>query len=211
MRLLAAGLALALTSVGVSACAGVGSTDGSAADGSVVAVGATTADREITLTRWDGTRQWRRGTAGGTTVVAGRLTFDSPVARATAGGRSYDVARWTSPWVAPGYDYTELVASWSALTPKDSWIQIQVRGRSGAKRTTWDTIGRWAAGDQHLQRSTMSGQSDDGTSVAVDTWRTPGLNWSVCGGLVLLLTTSISELKPAEPDASRPLRQAGVR
>ena len=36
-------------------------------------------------------------------------------------------------------------------------------------------LGRWASGDQHLQRATVSGQSDDGTSVAVDTWRTGGL------------------------------------
>jgi hypothetical protein len=170
MRLLAAGIATVLVLAGLSACS-----DAEGGDGSAVAVAATTADRQITLTRWDNSRQWRHGTSAGTTVADGRLTFDTPVTTATADGRAYDVARWTSPWVEPGFDYTELIASWSAHTPKDSWVEIQVRGRKAGDRTTWDTIGRWTSGDQHLQRSTDSGQSDDGTSVAVDTWRTAGL------------------------------------
>ena len=133
-------------------------------------------DRKITLTRWDSSRQWRRGAMAGTAVRQGRLSFDRPVASTTAGGTSYDVARWTSPWVGAGYDFTELIASWSGRTPKDSWIEVRVRGRGGSHgRTSWDVLGRWASGDRHLQRGTVSGQSDDGTSVAVDTWRTSGL------------------------------------
>ncbi|KAA1421409.1 peptidase C39 family protein [Nocardioides humilatus] len=170
MRLLAVGLAAALGLGSLSACSGTDHPDGS-----VVAVAAASEDRSITLTRWDSARQWRTGTAEGSVVTDGRLTFASGVSTTTADGHTYDVARWTSPWVAPGFDFTELITSWSALTPKDSWVQIQVRGRDGTDRTTWDTIGRWTSGDQHLQRSTDSGQSDDGTSVAVDTWRTAGL------------------------------------
>jgi len=169
-RRLSLSLAALLVGTGLSAC--------SAADeqGSAVVVAATAADRQITLTRWDSAQQWRRGAQAGTTVRDGRLTFDQPVATASAGGTSYDVARWTSPWVEPGYAFTELVASWSARTPKDSWLEVQVRGRGGSgDRTTWDVIGRWTSGDRHLQRATVSGQSDDGTSVAVDTWRTSGL------------------------------------
>jgi hypothetical protein len=169
-RPLAAGLATLLTVTGLSACSATDEPDGSAV------VVAATSDREITLTRWDSSRQWRRGALAGTSVRDGRLTFDQPVATTSAGGRSYDVARWTSPWVAPGYVFTELIASWSARTPKDSWLEVQVRGRtSGGDRTTWDVLGRWASSDRHLQRATVSGQSDDDTSVAVDTWRTDGL------------------------------------
>src|SRR5690349_15581484 len=107
MRLLAAGLAATLVLVGLSACSTVEETDGSA-----VAVAGSTADRQIALTRGDSTRQWRHGAAAGTTVTDGRLTFDAAVTTATAGGHSYDLARWTSPWVEPGFDYTELIASW---------------------------------------------------------------------------------------------------
>ncbi|MEZ0579673.1 peptidase C39 family protein [Nocardioides sp. MH1] len=168
-RSLAAGLASVLPLAGLTACSATDAPDGSAV------VLAATSDRQIELSRWDTARQWRKGETAGTAVDGGDLVFDSAVRSATAAGRSYDVARWTSPWVTTGFDYTELVASWSATTPKDSWIEIEVRGRDGSDRTTWDTIGRWASGDRYLQRSTDSGQGDDGTSVAVDTWRTPGL------------------------------------
>ncbi|MEQ6903150.1 peptidase C39 family protein [Nocardioides sp. YIM 152588] len=134
--------------------------------------------RKIDLTRFDTAAEWQSGNGAGTAVDDGRLVLDAPIGTRSANGRTYDLARWTSPWVAPGFSYTELIASWSAKTPKNSWIEVQVRGRSGAdggRRTTWDVLGRWAAGDQHVQRSTESGQSDDGTSVAVDTWRTTGL------------------------------------
>ncbi|WP_322937072.1 C39 family peptidase [Nocardioides bizhenqiangii] len=174
MRLIAAALAGLLALTGVGACS---STD--RPDGSAVAVAAAGGDRErkITLTRWDSSRQWRRGDLAGTTAGDGRLAFHQPVGSATAGGRSYDVARWTSPWVEPGYAFTELIASWSARTPKDSWIEVKVRGRGGSGgRTSWDLLGRWTSGDHHLRRGTVSGQSDDGTSVAVDTWRTSGLS-----------------------------------
>jgi hypothetical protein len=166
--LVLASLLLALT--GMSACSPVDVSDESA-----VAVSAAGRDRKITLTRWDRPRQWRRGTTAGTTVRNGRLSFAEPVATTSADGRSYDVARWTSQWVEPGYSFTELIASWSAKTPKDSWIEIKVRGRGSEGRTSWDVLGRWTSGDRNLLRSSVSGQSDDGTSVAVDTWRTAGL------------------------------------
>lgn len=166
------GTALVLALAGTAVCAPA---DTAGASATTAARGSTGGERQVTLTRWDSTKQWRRGTMAGTTVSAGRLAFDQPVASATAGSRTYDVARWTSPWVEPGYAFTELIASWSARTPKDSWIEVQVRGRGNGERTSWDVLGRWASGDQHLQRSSVSGQSDDGTSVAVDTWRMGGL------------------------------------
>jgi hypothetical protein len=171
MRQIAAGLAMLLALTGVSACSTADRPDGSA-----VVVAATGSERPITLTRWDSSKQWNRGSLAGTRVSEGRLAFDQGVTTTTADGRSYDVARWTSPWVEPGYAFTELIASWSAATPRDSWLAIQVRGRDASgDRTSWDVLGRWTSGDAHLQRGTVSGQSDDGTSVAVDTWRTPGL------------------------------------
>ncbi|TQK72810.1 peptidase C39-like protein [Nocardioides sp. SLBN-35] len=91
-------------------------------------------------------------------------------------GRTYQGSRWKSPWVAPGFDYTELITSWSARTPGSSWISVEVRGRaaSGAK-TSWDTVARWAAKDRFLSRRSGGTQGDDGTRLATDTWRTAGL------------------------------------
>ncbi|TNM36564.1 peptidase C39 family protein [Nocardioides albidus] len=90
--------------------------------------------------------------------------------------RTYAAARWKSRWTTPGMDFTELIASWSARTPGSSWIEVEVRGRSAAgARTSWDTLARWAAKDKVVRRRSGGPQTDDGTRVATDTWRTAGL------------------------------------
>lgn len=133
-------------------------------------------ERQIDLHRWDNGRQWRAGRFAGARVTDGRLVLDDPAEEATYGGRTYQLARWTSRSVDPGFSFTRLIASWSAATPGDSFIEVKVRGgAAGGGRTSWDLLGRWTAGDRHLERRTVSGQGDDGTSVNVDTWVTGGL------------------------------------
>lgn len=150
--------------------------------------------RKIDLTRWDSTKRLRRGKLAGTRVADGRVAFEQRVRTRRHGSTPYDVAHWTSPWRSPGFSFTQLVASWSARTPGNSWIEIQVRGRTaGGSRTNWDTLGRWASGDRHLRRSSVSGQGDDGTSVNVDTWRTGGLaSYQVRVALLRRTGTSVS-------------------
>lgn len=134
------------------------------------------AQRQIAYTQWDGAAQWRTGTFTGTGVRKSRLVLADPPDRRRYAGKVYEQGRWSSPWVAPGFALTELIPSWSALTPGDSWVEIRVRGRNGAGRTsTWDVLGRWTSGDRHTKRRTVSGQSDDLGSVNVDTWQTPGV------------------------------------
>ncbi len=178
----AASVALALTACLVAGLAAVtvgGDRDRgrTGAEHAEAVAAAAVSERQVDLERYDSAAQWRTGKAKGTTATAaGWLAFDRGTTSATRDGRRYDVARWTSPWVSPGFDFTELVASWSARTPGTSWIEVQVRGRSAAgARTSWDVLARWAAKDTHLRRHSVSGQPDDGTRVAVDTWRTPGL------------------------------------
>ena len=51
-----------------------------------------------------------------------------------------------------------------------------MRGRDASGRTSsWDVLGRWAAGDRYFERRTVSGQGDDLADVKVDTWETGGL------------------------------------
>lgn len=87
-----------------------------------------------------------------------------------AGARS---GSWTTPWATPGFALTRLVASWSARTPGDSRVRIQVRGRTGATTSSWDTLAVWAHGDRHVKRTTKAEQADDLGSVSVDTWVVP--------------------------------------
>ncbi len=134
------------------------------------------AARQITFTQWDTGDQWRRGTLSGVRVVKGRLLVKQSEGRRHLAGRSYDTAHWDSPWVTPGFALTRLIASWSAATPSDSWVEVRVRGRNASGRaSSWDVLGRWASGDRYLKRRTMSGQDDDLASVNVDTWETTGL------------------------------------
>ena len=134
------------------------------------------AARQITYTQWDTGNQWRRGTLKGVRVGKGRLLIKQPAGSRRYSGRTYDTARWDSPWVSPGFDLTRLIASWSAATPGDSWVEIRVRGRDGAgRRSSWDVLGRWTSGDRHVKRRTVSGQADDLARVNVDTWETAGL------------------------------------
>jgi len=129
--------------------------------------------RRISYAEWRGTGL-ASGDLAGTVLRDGALRVSDPVATRTYGGRTYRVGRWTSPWREPGFSLTQLIASWEARTPGRSWVEVQARGRNAAGRlSTWDTLARWAAAESGIQRTTVSGQSDDLADVDVDTWRAP--------------------------------------
>jgi Peptidase_C39 like family len=87
------------------------------------------------------------------------------------GTRSYDYGTWTSPFYQPGFDATQLVASWNATTPAGTWLRVDMRGRtaSGAD-TMWYGMGQWALGDGDITRTSLPGQSDANGYVDVDTF-----------------------------------------
>lgn len=129
--------------------------------------------RRISYVVWDSGDQLRNGTLAGIEVVQGRLVVgDEPAGQRTFAGREYDTGRWVSPWRTPGYGFTELIASWSATTPGDSFVEVAVRGRTdGGRLSSWDLVARWAAGDRHVRRTSFGAQADDLADVNVDTWR----------------------------------------
>ncbi|WP_033295766.1 peptidase C39 family protein [Amycolatopsis jejuensis] len=84
--------------------------------------------------------------------------------------RTYEYGTWTSPLYRPGFDATQLIASWNARTPAKTWLEVQARGRtSTGTQTPWYTMGRWASGDADIQRTSVDGQSDGNAYVDVDT------------------------------------------
>ena len=128
--------------------------------------------RHIVSTRWATTGDLEQGRSSGLTVHHGTLSFAAPAG--TRGG--YDYGTWKSPWVSPGFDLTELVPSWNASTPGDSWLKIAVRGRNGSHKSSWDTIGTWAHDDKYVRRSSPDAQTDDLGRVSYDTWLTSGVS-----------------------------------
>ncbi|MDO9455133.1 C39 family peptidase [Nocardioides sp.] len=128
--------------------------------------------RRIDYHQWDSTAELAAGRSYGVTVANGRAAFTTSAARRKVGRTTYETAKWESGWVSPGFAFTQLVPSWSAVTPADSFVEVRVRGRNAAGTlSSWDLMGRWALWDTYTKRTTDSGQADDLASVDVDTWK----------------------------------------
>jgi hypothetical protein len=129
---------------------------------------------------WTSSSDWRSGTAEGTQVVSRTrpgLTLATPVATIdytdphTATTATWEYARWTSPVHQLAVPATEAIASWNADTPKGTWIQIELQGAySDGTQAPWYVMGRWAAGDEDIKRTSVDGQSDGHSSISTDTF-----------------------------------------
>ena len=136
---------------------------------------AATAERPIAYSSWDTAGELATGSPQGVRVARDRLRLDAPTMTRTVAGTTYDMGRWTSPWTDPGFALTELVPSWDATTPEGTLVEVQVRGRAAdGRRSSWDTLGRWAAGDGQFRRTSQGSQDDDLARVATDTWVADG-------------------------------------
>jgi hypothetical protein len=135
-------------------------------------------DAPIDFHRWRSPRDFQAGQAeglrpgpGGGLVIARAVGIAEHTEPGLGTNRTYEYGRWTSPSYRPGFGATQLVASWNASTPRNTWLQVEMRGRTGAGATTpWFVLGRWAHGDQDIQRTTVSGQQDENGFVDVDTF-----------------------------------------
>ncbi|WP_460712179.1 peptidase C39 family protein [Nocardioides dilutus] len=120
---------------------------------------------------WDLGQDWRTGNKQGVRVRKGSLVLTKTALSRRYRGTTYDVGQWTSAWTSPGFGVTELIGSWQAVTPRNSWVEVRVRGRVGEQTSSWDILGRWAASDRRVRRTSVAGQGDDLADVAVDTWK----------------------------------------
>lgn len=129
---------------------------------------------------WTTYTDWRAGARDGTRAVAGarpgleiaapRGTTDytDPHTGTTA---TWEYATWTGPLHRLPVPATEAVASWNAHTPAGTWLQVELRGTySDGTDTPWYVMGRWAAGDQDIRRTSVDGQSDGRSTVWTDTF-----------------------------------------
>lgn len=128
---------------------------------------------------WTTEADWRGGTAEGTRVAPGArpgVTIAAPPGTTTyrdphtGTTGTWEYARWTSPVHRLSVPATEVIASWNAHTPAGTWIQVEVRGTySDGTATPWYVLGRWAAGDRDVKRTSVDGQSDGRSTVWTDT------------------------------------------
>jgi hypothetical protein len=130
-------------------------------------------DRQVGFARWEGGPAFQAGSRSGTRLKHGVLVLKEPGKQRRYRGTRYDVGTWTSAPVAPGFAFTQLVASWAAGTPRNSWVEVRVR-LTGASTGRWMVLGRWASSDKHVRRTSVPGQSDALGRVDVDTWKASG-------------------------------------
>lgn len=125
---------------------------------------------------WGSVREFERGTLEGLATARDGLRIGTPVGTVERtepkldSTRTYEYGRWTSPVYEPGFDATQLIASWNAATPDGTWLQVEARPRTtGGTVAGWYVLGQWAYGDGDIQRTTVPGQDDEHASVNVDT------------------------------------------
>lgn len=140
------------------------------------AAGASLVDNRFWTTYTD----WRFGSSSGTRAVAGRrpgLVISAPAGTTdytdphTGTTSTWEYATWTSPVHRSAVPATEVIASWNAHTPQGTWIQIELRGSySDGTDTPWYVMGRWAAGDTDIRRTSVDDQTDGRSTVWTDTF-----------------------------------------
>ncbi|MFE2278965.1 peptidase C39 family protein [Streptomyces sp. NPDC059454] len=138
-----------------------------------------TAARPVDNRAWISYTDWRGGTVDGTRAVAGvrpGLVIARPAGTTdytdphTGRTAAWEYATWTSPVHRLRVPATEVIASWNAHTPEGTWLQIGLKGTySDGTDTPWYVMGRWAAGDQDVRRTSVDGQSDGKSTVWTDT------------------------------------------
>ncbi|GGW33697.1 membrane protein [Streptomyces xantholiticus] len=129
---------------------------------------------------WSTYTDWRCGGRAGTKAVAGHrpgVVIAEPAGTTdhtdphTGTTARWEYATWTSPEHRSSVPATEVIASWNADTPAGTWLQVELGGRySDGSATPWFVMGRWAAGDMDIRRTSVDGQGDGRASIWTDTF-----------------------------------------
>ncbi|MDQ1011984.1 hypothetical protein QFZ82_006469 [Streptomyces sp. V4I23] len=129
---------------------------------------------------WSTYTDWRCGDPAGTAAVSGRrpgVVITTPAGTVdytdphSGRGARWEYATWTSPVHRSAVPATEVIASWNAHTPAGTWLQVELAGTySDGTDTPWFVMGRWAAGDGDIRRTSVDDQSDGKASIWTDTF-----------------------------------------
>lgn len=136
-------------------------------------------EESINYEAWSSADTFNAGRFDGTTVEDNALALSDPVGVIErtepdlGTTRTYEYGQWISPKHALGFPATELIASWNADTPDDTWLQVEGRGNTtSGEQTGWYILGQWAEGDTDILRTSVQGQDDAHAKVNVDTLAT---------------------------------------
>ncbi|MFG1999828.1 peptidase C39 family protein [Spirillospora sp. NPDC048911] len=129
---------------------------------------------------WVGRADWAGGKGRGTRLAPGPrpgVTIGRPLGTVdyqdphTGQASTWEYATWTSPVHHLRVPSTEVIASWNAHAPAGMWIAIELRGTyNDTTRTPWYVMGRWAAGDGDIRRTSVDDQTDGKSTIWTDTF-----------------------------------------
>ncbi|MEU2287148.1 peptidase C39 family protein [Streptomyces sp. NPDC013178] len=164
----------------VVAAAVVGGSEPAAADPADTTASEAAPARTVDHRSWTTYTDWRAGAAQGTRPVSGArpgLVIGTPLGTVdytdphTGRTAVWEYATWTSPVHRLAVPSTEAIASWNASTPAGTWLGIELKGAySDGTDTPWYVMGRWAAGDQDIKRTSVDDQTDGRSTVQTDTF-----------------------------------------
>jgi hypothetical protein len=80
----------------------------------------------------------------------------------------------TSKAYKPSTRFDTLVPSWNAATPGPTWLQVEVRVKSGGNWSRWFNLGVWNREATPVKRRSVDGQSTSRWRVATDTLQSKG-------------------------------------
>ncbi|MGW3288739.1 peptidase C39 family protein [Streptomyces sp. NPDC001002] len=136
--------------------------------------------RQVDYRAWTTYSDWRGGTAKGARALAGArpgveiaapagtTDYTDPHTGTTA---AWEYATWTSPVHRLAVPATEVISSWNARTPAGTWLQVELTGTySDGTAAPWYVMGRWAAGDGDIKRTSVDDQTDGKSTVWTDTF-----------------------------------------
>ena len=120
-------------------------------------------------------------TSGSLLLPDGTLTLDPATAvphqdaagayqgRNFYNGGPYVVGEASSAVTPTGFAFRRAVASWNAVTPPGTWIEVRIRAMRGGRLTKHYNLGVWASDGSTVSRHSVEGQKDDDGTVATDT------------------------------------------
>ncbi|MGW7253069.1 peptidase C39 family protein [Streptomyces sp. NPDC054834] len=173
-------LAAAVAAAVVSGAGPAVAASGDDAEDSGHTPGGHTPARPVDYHAWTSYSDWRGGAPNGTRAAPGPrpgLVIGTPVGSAdytdphTGTTATWEYATWTSPVHRLSVPATETIASWNAHTPAGTWLQVELEGTySDGTGTPWYVMGRWAAGDQDIKRTSVDDQTDGKSTIWTDTF-----------------------------------------
>ena len=92
--------------------------------------------------------------------------------------------------------FDTLIPSWNASTPSGTWMQTDIRVRSGERWTPWFNMGVWVEGTETVKRHSVNGQGSGSWKVLTETLQAEGPVFAEAYQYRLTLSTKKRSVSP---------------